>query len=160
MGPRVAASTAVGGRDVRSAGRANQRKRVEKMAHPNAELIRGGYEAFARGDVDTVMGLLADDIVWHVPGHSPIAGDYHGHDGVMGFFGTLQEETGGTFRLEIHDVAATDEHVLAIIDFHAERHGHSRDANAIHVWHVRDGKAVEFRAVLIDPYADDEFWAS
>ncbi len=130
------------------------------MAHPNAELVGRGYEAFARGDVDTVMELLADDIVWRVPGRSPFAGEYHGKDGVMAFFGKLIEESGGTFRLAVHDIAATDRHALAIVDGHIERDGKSYDFNAIHVWHLREGKAEIFRSVAIDPYADDEFWAS
>ena len=130
------------------------------MAHPNAELVGRGYEAFARGDVDTVMELLADDIAWRVPGRSPFAGEYHGKDGFMAFFGKLNEESGGTFRLAVHDIAATDRHALAIVDGHIERDGRSYDFNAIHVWHLRDGKAEIFRSVAIDPYADDEFWAS
>lgn len=130
------------------------------MTHPNAELVRGGYEALARGEVATVVGLLADDIVWHVGGCNPLAGDYHGHDGVMGFFGKLMDMTGGAFRLDIHDIAATDDHVLAIVDVRAEKDGRSYDGNAIHVWHVRDGKAVEWRAIAVHQYANDEFWSS
>jgi ketosteroid isomerase-like protein len=130
------------------------------MAHPNAELVRNGYDAFARGDTDTVMSLLADDIVWHIPGRNPLAGDYEGHDGVMRFLGSLMESTGGTFRLSVHDITASDEHVVAIVDVHAERNGRPWDTHALHVWHVRDGKAVEFRAVSVDPYGDDEFWVA
>jgi len=129
------------------------------MTHPNADVVRSGYEAFASGDVGTVMNLLADDIVWHIGGRSPLADDYRGHEGVMAFFGLLMELSGGTFRLDIHDVAATDVHVLAIVDYHAERDGHAIDGNSIHVWHMADGKAVEFRSVVVDPYPDDEFWS-
>ncbi len=128
------------------------------MAHPNAELVGRGYEAFGQGDLDTVMGLFADDIVWHVPGRNPLAGEYRGKDSVMAFFGKLMEETGGTFRLAVHDIAATDRHALAIVDFHAERKGKSIDSHAIHVWHLRDGRAEIFRSVAIDPYGDDAFW--
>ncbi len=128
------------------------------MAHPNAELVGRGYEAFGRGDLDAVMELFADDIVWHIPGRNPLAGDYRGKEGVMAFFGKLMEETGGTFRLSVHDIAATDRHALVIVDNHLERNGKSYDSNAIHVWHLRDGKAEIFRAVPIDAYADDAFW--
>ena len=130
------------------------------MAHPNAELVARGYEAFGRGDVDTVLDLLADDIAWRVPGRGPIAGEYHGKDGVMAFFGKLMEESGGSFRLTVHDIAATDRHALAIVDAHVERNGKSYDFHAIHVWHLRDGKAEIFRSVAIDPDADNEFWES
>jgi len=55
------------------------------MAQHNAELLQRGYEAFALGDLPTVLGMLSDDITWHVPGRSPLSGDYKGHDGVISF---------------------------------------------------------------------------
>ena len=36
--------------------------------HPNVEMIRQGYEAFARGDMSALADLAADEVVWHVPG--------------------------------------------------------------------------------------------
>ena len=53
--------------------------------HPNARLIEAFNQAqgrFYAGDDDTatLRGLLADDIAWHVPGRSAIAGDYRGHE--------------------------------------------------------------------------------
>ena len=33
------------------------------MAHPNEELLRRGYEAFAAGDMDTVLSIFHPDIV-------------------------------------------------------------------------------------------------
>jgi len=52
--------------------------------HPNARLLEAFTQAqrrFYTGEDDTaaLRGLLADDIAWHVPGRSAIAGDYHGH---------------------------------------------------------------------------------
>ena len=129
------------------------------MTHPNAELIRGGYDAFAEGDVPAVMERLADDIVWHIGGRSLLAGEYHGHDGVTEFFGKLMDMSGGTFKLAVHDVAATDRHVFVIVDIDAERDGKPYKANAVHVWHIADGKAEQFRAISVDAYADDEFWS-
>jgi ketosteroid isomerase-like protein len=128
------------------------------MAHPNADLVRNGYEAFGRGDFDAVLASWADDIEWHIGGRGPLSGDYHGKDEVMGFFAKLGELTDGTFRLGIHDVAATDEHVLAIVDLSADRKGAHYENNGVHVWHIRDGKAVEFRGIVVDQYKDDEFW--
>lgn len=129
------------------------------MAHPNEALVRGGYEAFAKGDVETVLARFDEGIVWHVPGRSALAGDYHGHQGVMEFFGKLVEMTGGSFRLELHDVLATDDHVVALVRGTAERNGTARTSNNAHVWHVSDGKATEFWGLSEDPYGDDEFWS-
>ena len=65
------------------------------MAHPNEDLIRQGYEAFGKGDMDTIRKLFADDIVWHAPGRNPMSGDYRGVDDVLAFFGKTIELSGG-----------------------------------------------------------------
>jgi len=44
----------------------------------NIELIKKGYQAFAAGDIDTVMSLFDDNIEWVQPGDSAISGTYHG----------------------------------------------------------------------------------
>jgi ketosteroid isomerase-like protein len=54
--------------------------------HSNGEIIKQTYDAFGRGDMPTVFGILDKEIKWHVPGQSPLSGDYRGHDEVMGFF--------------------------------------------------------------------------
>src|SRR6266542_6911884 len=76
--------------------------------HPNVELPRRGYEAFAKGDLTTLSELIADDVTWHVAGAGPLSGTYHGRDEVLGFFGRLAEETVGTLRLAVHDVLAPE----------------------------------------------------
>ncbi len=129
------------------------------MTHPNAELVRSGYEAFGRGDIPAVLAVFADDIVWHIGGRNLLSGDYHGHDGVIAFFTKLMELSGGTFKLSVHDITASDRHVIAIVDLTAERDGKPWENNGIHVWHLADGKVAEFRAVPVDPYLDDGFWS-
>ena len=128
------------------------------MAHPNEELIRGGYEAFATGDVGEVLRRFADDITWHIPGRGALSGDYRGHEEVMGFFGKLMELSGGTFKLEVHDLLANDEHGVALVTGTATRDGKSFTGIDVHVFHFRDGKVVEFWDSPVDQYASDEFW--
>jgi uncharacterized protein len=40
---------------------------------------------------------------------------------VFGFFGRLAEETGGTFRLDVHDIIANDEHTAVLATLTATR---------------------------------------
>jgi uncharacterized protein len=54
--------------------------------HPNRDLIKRAYDAFGRGDIPTVLGILDEQIRWHVPGQSPLSGDYIGHEEVLSFF--------------------------------------------------------------------------
>src|SRR5512132_3406676 len=46
------------------------------MAHPNEDLVRRAFDAFAKGDVDTMRELTDQDAVWHTPGRHPLTGDY------------------------------------------------------------------------------------
>jgi ketosteroid isomerase-like protein len=128
------------------------------MAHPNEELMRTGYDAFGKGDMDTIRSLFADDIVWHSPGRSQFAGDYRGVDEVLGQFAKLMEYTGGTFRLEIHDVLADDDHAVVLVRAQAERGDKKLDDTSVQVWHIKDGKATEQWLHPGNQYASDEFF--
>jgi ketosteroid isomerase-like protein len=129
------------------------------MAHPNQELMQHAYEAFGRGDIPAVLAVLADDIKWHAGGRSPVAGDYEGHEGVVSFVTKLMELSGGTFRPEVHDITASDDHVVVLLNETGERGTKTLDENFIHVWHGKGGKATEFWGAGTDQYVWDEFWA-
>jgi len=127
--------------------------------HPNVELTRQGYEAFAKGDLAALSGLIAGDVTWHVLGAGPLSGDYRGRDAVFGFFGRLAEETAGTFRLDVHDVLANDEHAVALCMLSASRGNKSVEVPVANVSHIRDGKVTEFWAATTDPQASIDFWS-
>ena len=82
------------------------------MEHPNAEAYRRTADAFRAGYRDALAGLIDEDVVWHVPGMSPLAGEIHGREALFRFFDRLHEVTDGTFMLKEHDVLATDDHVV------------------------------------------------
>jgi uncharacterized protein len=129
------------------------------MAHPNEDLVRRGYAAFGTGDIPTLNELFADDIVWHVGGRSPITGEYKGKSAVFGFFAQLAERTNGTFRLDLHDVLANDEHAVALATVTAERDGKTLRDNGAQVFHVQGGKVTESWFHPGDEYASDDFWS-
>ena len=128
------------------------------MGHPNEELMRKGYKAFSEGDLDTVSTLFADDIVWHVSGKSSIAGDYKGKEHVFEFFGKVTQDTGGTFKIDIHDVLANDEHAVVLASSSAQKDGKSFEGNGVAVYHVKDGQVAEAWQIAEDQYGTDEFW--
>ena len=51
-----------------------------------AELHRRQGEMYEGGPLEPVLDLLASDIVWHVPGNSPISGDHRGIAQVSAYF--------------------------------------------------------------------------
>jgi uncharacterized protein len=103
--------------------------------------------------------LIADDVTWHVLGVGPLSGTYHGRDEVFGFFGRLAEETAGTFRLDVHDALANDEHAVALCALSASRGSKSVEFPVANVSHIRDGKVTEFWFATTDPQASIDFWA-
>lgn len=127
--------------------------------HPNVEVARRAYKAFAEGDVAAMRDSWADDVTFHIRGVGRLDGDYRGPEAVLGFLGSVMEETGGTFRLEVHSVLADDEHGVTLLTQHAERGGQTRTSEVVHVVHLRDGRTTEFWAASTDPVADVAFWA-
>jgi ketosteroid isomerase-like protein len=136
------------------------RAREVAMTHPNEDLIRNGYAAYARGDINALReDFLAPDVRWHFPGTSPLAGHHQGADTVAGFFGLMGQLSGGTHRLELHDVLANDDHVVALHTAWAQRAGRRLEINAALILHVTDGKVTEAWTLHDDPPAVDEFWS-
>ena len=127
------------------------------MGHPNEDLIRSGYNAFASGDMDTLRQVFAPDAVWHTPGRSLLAGDHRGIDAILGFFAQTMELTAGTFRAELHDVVAGDQHGVGLHRSRGERQGRTLEDRSVLVFHVRDGKATEVWQYVEDQDAFDQF---
>ncbi|HEY3241027.1 MAG TPA: nuclear transport factor 2 family protein, partial [Acidimicrobiia bacterium] len=81
--------------------------------HPNVETVRRGYEAFNKGDMETLSELMAEDVVWHVPGRSSIAGDYQGREATFAYFGRLDELTDGSYQADLHVAVGDEEHAIS-----------------------------------------------
>src|SRR5690349_5387710 len=111
-------------------------------AAADAETVRRAYEAFARGDIPAVLELLHPEITWHVPGRSPLSGDYHAHVGVLEFFGRCHALSDGTLRVTPAEFFLSDgERVAVLCTVSAERHGRTWSSPEVHLWRVRGGTA-------------------
>ena len=129
------------------------------MGHPNEDLVREGYAAFGTGDLAVLKErVFAEDIVWHFPGRSPFGGSFEGVDAVLDWLTRTAVESGGTIRLEVHDVLANDEHAVSLTSISAEREGRSYSDVSVQVFHFSDGKVSEVWSHPGDLYANDEFW--
>ena len=128
--------------------------------HPNVALLRRGYEAFAKGDMATLTELWSEDAVWHAgSGNNPLAGDHMGRDAVFAAFAKVAELSGGTFRIELHDVLANDEHAVAMTRNTGNRQGKQLDSLDVALYHIRNGRVTEAWAFSQDQRAEDEFWS-
>ena len=129
------------------------------MSNSNAAVIRSGYEAFARGDYPGAFEVFHPDIKWHVPGQGPLSGDYTGHGEVQGFFQRTMELSQGKFHIDISNMHEDGDLVVTLCTVHAERNGVPASFPEVHVWRVKDGKAVEFREYQGDEQREDRFWS-
>lgn len=122
-------------------------------------IVRKAYEDFAQGNITSVFAVLDASIIWHVPGHSPLSGDYRGQDQVGGFFQCTMELSGGAFSNDVHNVLAENDLVVALVTVNAERNGLSGSFPEIHVWRMKNGKATDFREYQGDEQREDRFWS-
>jgi uncharacterized protein len=129
------------------------------MAHPNEDVLRRGYAAFATGDMATLNELFSDDVVWHAPGNNLLSGDFHGKNEVFATFQKVGELSGGTFKLDIHAILADDEHGVALTRSMGQREGKTLDDNTVQVFHLKDGKVTEQWLYPGDVEATDAFWS-
>jgi len=129
------------------------------MGESNALIIRKAFDNFARGNIPAVFAAFDPSIAWHVPGHSPLSGDYRGHEQIGGFFRRTMELSAGAFSIDVHNVLAEDDVVVVLATVKAQRNGVSASFPEVHVWRMKDGKAIEFREYQGDEQREDRFWS-
>ncbi len=133
---------------------------VSRGQQANAELVRRFHEAQQRGDAAVLMELLADDVVWHVPGKNLLSRDYVGKGEVAGFWARARELSGGTVRTELIEVLGGDDFGIALVRVFAEREGRSLGGQfQAFTYRIKDGKVAEFWFMVQDRYAVDAFWS-
>ena len=128
-------------------------------ATENAARIRSGYEAFNQGDVDALVDLFAEDIVWHFPGTSKLAGDHIGRDATLAAIGGYGAASGTTLQANVVDVMASDDHVTGWARDTATNATGTLDINSLVVFTLRDGKVTDALHVVDDQAALDAFLA-
>jgi uncharacterized protein len=130
------------------------------MTQPNEDLVRAASAAFGRGDMSALQNqYFAENIVWHIAGTGPLAGDYTGIDQVMAVLGKISQLAGSTVRPALHDVLVSPDHTVALATITAERSGKQLQLNLVHVIHSENGKATEVWTSSADPAGAAEFWA-
>lgn len=120
----------------------------------NIAIVRAMYA----GD-DAERASIARDIVWHVPGHNPVSGDYHGYDEYTQLMvSRMMPLDRWDFTLE--DVMVNGDYVMTTLRVQGERKGKTVDLRGGHLMRVTaDGKVAEGWGFTNDQDALDEFFA-
>jgi ketosteroid isomerase-like protein len=107
----------------------------------NAELVRRGYEAWNRGDVEGVLALLDPEIEWRGYTHIPESGSLAGRDQVQAWLERFLEAW-EELEIELTDLIDAGDRVVALVRFRALGRGSGAQVEGgvdAHVWTVRDG---------------------
>jgi uncharacterized protein len=125
----------------------------------DGDVVRRLYQALADRDFVAAESCFGDDVVWHLPGDSPIAGNHHGWPQIRdNFMAKLGPLSGGTFRADLIDVALGEHFVVAVQRATASHQGKVLDITACQLITVRDGLIQEVRGHYSDQEALDAFW--
>ena len=112
----------------------------------NSEIIKGLYEAFAKGDVPAVLGTFAPDISWTEAAGFPYGGTYIGPNAILeNVFIKLATEWDGFSAVPERIVDGGDT-IVALGNYGGtyKKTGKTMSVPFAHVYDLLDGKIVKF----------------
>jgi ketosteroid isomerase-like protein len=111
--------------------------------------VRDGFEAFTRGDLQTVGEQFTDDAVWHGAGTTNFGGDHQGKEAVMANILNFAQSY-QSIEMKAHDFVANDKHVIALVDTSVERNGKTYKSREAYVFHVNDDARISEAWAITD----------
>ena len=115
------------------------------------DIVRRSYDAFARDDMDGVLADMHPDIEWYQAQGLPHGGYYRGLAEVRRkIFDPLDEEWWDEFAADPEEFLDARDQVVVLGRYRgvAKGTGKRLDVPFVHVWTLRDGRAVRFRQFL------------
>jgi uncharacterized protein len=112
----------------------------------NVEVVKAAHDAFLEGNIEGVLEMLDENIIWTVPQSLPYGGEFNGRQDVAAFFALLTEYYE---ELELHPTLLLEGADL-VMDVGTmkgrSKLGGEEAAFELHyclVWRMRHGKAIE-----------------
>jgi ketosteroid isomerase-like protein len=124
------------------------------------EVTMALYGALLTNELDVARRHTHDDVVLHVPGSHPLAGDHRGPDALVRFVEASRERTDNGEHLEVLDVLEGADHAAVYLRVTAQREGRSPlDNTTVHLVRLVDGRVAEVWLHNWDNNAVNEFWS-
>lgn len=136
----------------------NQITDIPALRLDDLDAVTNFYERLADNDAIGTRQLLADDVVLHVPGNHPLAGDHTGPTAVLGFVVASRGLTDDGEHIELLDLLVGARTVAAWCRVTARRGGRELDNTTVHLVRVADGRIVEIWLHNFDDIAVNDFW--
>lgn len=109
------------------------------MSQATLDLVNHFSDVFNTHDVDGIMALMTDDVVFENTSPPPDGERYEGQEAVRGFWEGFFASSPHA-RFEAEDIFATDDRCLVRWVYHWSDTGHIR---GVDVFKTRDGKIAE-----------------
>jgi ketosteroid isomerase-like protein len=124
-----------------------------------AERLGEAMAAVSQGDIERFGELLlSDDVVWHWPGRSSVAGDYRGRAAAVGLIQGFGQLTQGRLRVEPIDILEGRDHLMAFTHVTAQAEGRQLDVVMADAMRFGpDGRVEEYWTLSNDQAAVDAF---
>lgn len=118
------------------------------------------YECFGRGDIATLVSeVFAEDIVWRLPGHSPLSGTMNGASEVIGFFAALVNT--GFYVDNVYFGLIGEDRVVETTIGHATFAGRDYEFPTCTIYTIRDARISEVQVYTANQDGvDDYLWRS
>jgi hypothetical protein len=111
------------------------------------QTVKEAYAAFGRGDVATILSMLAPDVSWELeaPAEVSFAGIRKGPEGVKGFFQAIANDHADP-KLEITEYFSSADGVATFGRYKCtlKKTGKRLDSPVAHLFKFRGGKIVRF----------------
>ncbi len=122
-------------------------------------LVEKFYECYASGDLETMhREVLADDVVWRIPGRHPLSGPKHGAEEIVAFFAQLAK---ADMKAEVVYLSGDETHVVDVHRGWGATDAASMDMLWVLFYRIEHGRIAEVTNFAADQaQADDFFWAS
>jgi uncharacterized protein len=119
------------------------------MSKETVALVKGIYDAFAKGDVPAVLGAMSPGIVWNEAENFPYSdrNPYVGPDAIVqGIFMRLAAEWDG-FTVAPEEFLDAGDTVVVLGRYRGsyKATGKPQNTQMVHVWRVKDGKVAQFQ---------------
>jgi len=122
------------------------------------EGLRGAYERFIAGDPSAMVDLLADDVVYHLPGGHLGGGRVDGRAALFARLAAAARWCDAPPEIELLETSGAGDFVVTVERFRVRRGALRLDQTVCVVWRMRAARCVELWAHFADQAACDRFW--
>jgi ketosteroid isomerase-like protein len=114
----------------------------------NTGLVQRAYQSVGTGDIQTLLNLLTEDVIWELPEmpNVPFSGTWRGRKEVAKFF-SIMADVQDVVEFEPDQFVAQGDQVVALGHFtmRIKATGKLAKSKFAHVWTFKNGQVTEMR---------------